>query len=165
MTPDRRPGGMPMTPAGQEEIETLDPLVRTLYIGGEKIEVAPLTIGQVGPVRRVLDPLLAELRGGTDQPEAEAIEVDLKAFVLAHTDEAVEIVALAIKRPFGDRWVAGLYIDDFIDLATAVFEVNLDFFTRRLAASLARVTARLEAAAGSISSANSSPPATSDGTS
>jgi len=165
-----------MTPAEKEEIEVLDPPQRTLYVAGEKITVTPLSIGQVGPVRRVLDPLLAELRG--DKPEGPdgepegpdtsaedtVIEFDLKDFVMRHTDEAVEIVAIAIsRRPLSRQWVAGLYIDDFIDLATAVFEVNLDFFNRRLVASLARLTARLQAAAGSISSASSSPPATTGG--
>ena len=149
-----------------EGIEVLDPPRRTLYVGGEQITVEPLSIGQVGPVQRVLNPLLAELRGAPEDPDAGAggtvLEFDLKQFVVAHTDEAVEIVAIAIGRP--KAWVARLYIDDFLDLATAVFEINLDFFNRRLVASLVRVTTRLQAAAGSMLSASSSGPATSAGT-
>jgi hypothetical protein len=153
-----------VTPA--EEIEVLDPPRRTVRIKGEEIAVEPLSIGQVGPVQRVLDPMLAELRGESADPEAgvgeSVIEFDLKQFIVRHTDEAIEIVAIAMERP--RVWVAHLYIDEFIELARAVFEVNLDFFNRRLVASVARLTARLQAAAGSISSGISSQPDTTAGT-
>jgi hypothetical protein len=141
-----------MTP--EAEIEVLDPPRRTLYLAGEEIAVAPLTIGQVGPVQRVLSPLLAELRAASGD---RALEFELQAFVLEHTDEAVAVAAIAIDRP--REWVARLFIDDFVELASAVFEINLNFFNRRLVASLERLTTRLQAAAGSISSPTSSPPA------
>lgn len=132
-----------------EEVDLLAPPRQTLKVNGEEIEVIPLTIGRVGAVMRALGPVV-------DEMQAEGF--DLVRFVSRHTGEAIGAVAAATDKPW--KWVSELPPDEFLELAGLLVEVNADFFSRQLEPSLKRVTARLQAAAGRISSADSSAPAT-----
>lgn len=53
----------------------------------------------------------------------------------------IEAVAIASRRP--NEWVAGLELDEAIRLAQAVFEVNADFFIRRLLPAITEAAGRI----------------------
>jgi hypothetical protein len=129
-----------------------EPLI--LVVGGETLEVTPLRIGELPAFARAVKPIAAHL---TLQPDWMLIlSEDGEALILA--------MALACRRQ--PEWLAALSLDEAIQVAEAVFEVNADFFIQRVVPQLQRVSQRLGSLKlGPIVSSDSSAPGTATATS
>ena len=81
-----------------------------------------------------------------------------------HGEALLDALALACRRP--REWVDGLDLDDALQLAAAVFEVNADFFVARVAPNVTRLSEKIGGRLdGSSASTGSSAPATATPTS
>jgi hypothetical protein len=129
-----------------------EPLI--LAVGGDQLEITPLRIGELPGFARAVKPIAAHL---TLQPDWMLIlGEDGEVLILA--------LALACRRP--PEWLAALSLDEAIQVAEAVFEVNADFFIQRVVPQLQRVSQRLGSLKlGPIVSSDSSAPATTTTTS
>jgi hypothetical protein len=129
-----------------------EPLI--LSVSGETLEVTPLRIGELPTFARAVKPIAAHL---STQPDW--------MLILAEDGEAlIQALAIACRRP--PEWLAALSLDEAIQVAEAVFEVNADFFIQRVVPQLQRVSQRLASLKlGPIISSDSSAPATATTTS
>ncbi len=148
------------------DLDTLIP-DRDLKIKGETVTVAPFFFGQWPKAIRLLRPLTESVRktgiaGFTEQGFVLASDWPLRLPQLI--DEAgealLEFVAFAVNKP--RDWFDTMGGDDGIALAKAVFEVNGDFFVKRIAPTLG---VAVLPATGAPLSPDSSQPATAGPTS
>ena len=98
----------------------LPPVPTSLVIGGESLELTPLKVGELPAFARAVQPVVDSL----------SVSNDWMALLAKHGEAVIAAVAIASRRPAA--WVAGLELDEAVRLADAVFEVNADFFIRRL---------------------------------
>ena len=109
----------------------LPPVPVTLVIGGERLELTPLKVGDVPAFARAIQPAAASLSASPDWLELLAL----------HGEAVVEAVAIASRSPL--EWVRDLELDDAVRLAEAVFEVNANFFIQRVLPSLTEAATRV----------------------
>lgn len=127
-----------------EELQRLEVPVTELTVGGEQLEVRPLTVGQLPAFMRAIRGI--ELLWT-------AAELDVAALVADHGEALIEAAAIATVRPA--EWVRGLGLDEFMQLVAAVLEINADFFVRRVLPGLTGVLERLTTVMAGVTS---SPP-------
>lgn len=118
------------------ELETLIPQPVEIEIGGEKLAIMPLTIGQLTRVMKALKPALADIQG----------EINLTLLAADHGETLLSAVSAATGKDVD--WLDTLQTDDFTRLAGKLIEVNADFFTRRLLPEITAATSRIEKATG-----------------
>ena len=109
----------------------LPPVPVTLVIGGERLDLTPLKVGDVPAFARALQPVVASLSASPDW----------LALLAEHGEAVIDAVAIASRRP--PEWVTNLALDDAVRLAEAVFEVNADFFIQRVLPSLTEAATRV----------------------
>ena len=114
----------------------LPPVPVTLVIGGERLELAPLKVGDVPAFARAVQPVAASLSASPDW----------LALLAEHGEAVIDAVAIASRRP--PEWVTNLALDDAVRLAEAVFEVNADFFIQRVLPSLTEAATRVSQTLG-----------------
>ena len=147
-----------------KDLEVLAPTGASVAYRGERLEITPLTVGQLPRLVRVARPVidavldLESLPGDNDG----ALLTLVMDMVERHGEAAFEAVAVATGRDLA--WIEGGDLAEFIALAKAVIEVNRDFFDRKLAPLLAgRAAGAVDAksnGAGPTSSSSSSTAAT-----
>ena len=115
----------------------LPPVPVTLVIGGERLELTPLKVGDVPAFARAVQPVAASLSASPDW----------LALLAEHGEAVIDAVAIASRRP--PEWVTNLALDDAVRLAEAVFEVNADFFIQRVLPSLTEAATRVSQSLGS----------------
>jgi len=115
-----------------DELSVLAPEGASIEYQGERLEVLPLTIGQIPPLVRkcrvVVDALM-----GMDGLETDSEEQQFRAvldIVGDQGEQVLEAVAIAIGKPAD--FVSKGSLEDFERLAMKVLEVNRDFFVQRL---------------------------------
>ena len=111
----------------------LPPIATSIVIADETIELAPIKIGELPAFSRAVQPIAAYLSASPDW---------LVLFA-EHGDTLIDALVIATRRP--REWIAALELDDTIRLASTAFEVNADFFIRRLLPSITEAAARIEA--------------------
>ena len=116
---------------GGDTFAALPPVPVTLVIGGERLELTPLKVGDVPAFARAVQPAAASLSASPDWLELLAL----------HGEAMIEAVAIASCRP--PEWVRDLELDDAVRLAEAVFEVNAGFFIQRVLPSLTEAATRV----------------------
>ena len=114
----------------------LPPVPVTLVIGGERLELTPLKVGDVPAFARAVQPVAASLSASPDW----------LALLAEHGEAVIDAVAIASRRP--PEWVTNLALDDAVRLAEAVFEVNADFFIQRVLPSLTEAATRVSQTLG-----------------
>jgi hypothetical protein len=130
-----------------QDLHVLCPEPRRVAAGGRTIEVTPIRVRELAAFARAVEPLAQALAQGPDLPR----------LLAEHTGAVIEAVAVGAR--VEAAWIEELGLDELIDLAEAVIEVNVDFFAHRLAPRLIRVAARVgETVAGSSSTPASAPP-------
>lgn len=132
------------------DFETFPPSPKVVTVAGTAVELTPIRLGELPRLLAAVRPIAADF-------SAEPDWLDLLA---RHGEAVLELLTLATRR---DRaWIEGLALDEAVTLACAVFEVNADFFVRRVAPSIAQASERLAPilSAGTTPSPGSSPPAT-----
>ncbi|AKJ30683.1 DUF6631 family protein [Caldimonas brevitalea] len=103
------------------DLEILVPPAQQLDIAGERLEIRPLVLGELPAVLKAVRPFAAQLAGGPDW----------LALFAEHGEALLQTLTLTARKP--REWVDQLAVDDALALAAAVFEVNADFFVRRVA--------------------------------
>jgi Family of unknown function (DUF6631) len=136
------------------DLDILNPAPAVVEIDGELLEITPLRVGELSAMLRAVSPFAEELVG----------EPDFLRLLAEHGDALITATAVASRRP--KEWVEGLVVDDAIRLATALFEVNADFFVHRVVPAVQQAAARLKVTpAGAMPSTGSSVPDTATPTS
>ena len=145
-----------MSPAGSVSRETpADDLeviessrIRIVNCRGERLEIRPLTIGQLPGFARSLGPVIEAVNRSLDKEVAIADIFSLEfvmRLVEEYTDHLVKAVSVAVRKDEG--WVGEVQADEFLELVTAILAVNTDFFVRRL---LPMLTGRIDALVGVV---------------
>jgi hypothetical protein len=116
---------------GNDMFAALPPVPLSIEIAGERIDLTPLKVGEVPAFARAVQPIAAGLSASPDW----------LALLADHGEAVIAAIAIATRRPV--VWVAGLDLDEAVRLAEAVFEVNADFFIRRLLPSVTQAAARI----------------------
>lgn len=115
---------------------------------GSTCLLSPITVAELPEFIDALAPLMS---GG--------YEIDPVALLGSHPRELIEAVRVGARMSADDMKTLG--VDDLIELATVIIEVNADFFVRRILPRLAGGMASLQATlAGLTSLTASSLPAT-----
>lgn len=121
-----------------EDLDILDPQPGVVQFRGERLEVRPLTIGQLPKFVRLARPIINAL---LDSPLDESSDVALIDVLLdmvdQHGDSAIAAAALVTAKPVA--WIEAGDPAEFVALAQTIFRVNRDFFTQKLAPLLGRV--------------------------
>lgn len=120
-----------------DELEVLEPSGTCVTCRGERIEVKPLTIGQLPRLVRRSRPAINAVLALEQIPDASDFAfIDLLLQLAESHGEAVyEGVGICVDR--SPEWMADLPPDEFLVLGRAVYEVNRDFFVQRLGPLLA----------------------------
>lgn len=116
---------------GNDTFVVLPPVPVFVEIAGERIDLSPLKVGEVPAFARAVQPIAASLSASPDW----------LALLADHGEAVIAAVAIAARRPVD--WVAGLDLDEAVQLAESVFEVNADFFIRRLLPRVTQAAARV----------------------
>jgi len=116
---------------GKDTFAALPPVPVSVDIAGEHLDLSPLKVGEVPAFARAVQPIAASLSASPDW----------LAILAEHGEAVIAAIAIATRRPVD--WVAGLDLDVAVRLAEAVFEVNADFFIRRLLPSVTQAAARI----------------------
>lgn len=132
------------------DFQTFPPVPRVVTVAGVAVELTPIRLGELPRILAVVHPMVADL----------SAEPDWLTLFATHGEAVLDLLALATRRE--RAWVNDLSLDDAVRLAAAVFEVNADFFVRRVAPSIAQAATRLAPmlSHGTTPSPDSSPPAT-----
>lgn len=103
------------------DLDVLVPQGQELELDGQRLTIRPLVVGELPAMLKAVRPFAEQLTG----------EPDWLALLCDHGDALLAALALASRQP--RDLVDALALDDAITLAAAVFEVNADFFVRRVA--------------------------------
>ncbi len=121
-----------------DQLETIyQPKALDVTVGGETISVKALTVGQIPAFARAIRPCAPALQGGG---------ADWLALLADHGDAMIDSVGIATGLDVEHLY--GLPPDEFVALASAVMEVNMDFFVRRLAPTVSAAAEKMIAASG-----------------
>lgn len=115
------------------ELDILVPQTQALDLAGRHLVISPLVIGDLPAMLKAVRPFIAQLQG----------EPDWLLLLCEHGQSLLSALALASRQP--RDWVDTLALDDAITLAAAVFEVNADFFVRRVAPKISDLAGSLNA--------------------
>ncbi|MCM2480204.1 hypothetical protein [Serpentinimonas maccroryi] len=127
------------------ELETLHPSPLQVRAGGRLIAITPIRVRELAAFTRAVQPIAAALAAGADLPT-----------LVAEQAQAV-IDATAVGARLEREFVDGLRLDELLDLAVAVLEVNLDFFAQRLLPRATAGSARLAERMNSLTGLASTP--------
>ncbi len=152
------------------DLDTLFPGREVALSTGEKIELAPFYFGQLPKAVKLLRPVTEAVRSagiagfdGANFSLANDWPLRLPQLMDEAGEALIEFVAFAANKP--RVWFDTLGSDDGIALAKAAFEVNGDFFVRKVAPMLGMSAKPKTATAGEPSPPDSSTPATAGPTS
>ena len=125
-------------PAADEAADELEAIastrVRTVPLLGDQVEVRPLTIGQLPEFARAVRPLTDDFNRLLKRKTFDAEQI--LTLIENKADDLRSAVAVAVRRDPDD--LAHAEIDQFTELAVAIFAVNADFFVKRLLPNLAK---------------------------
>ena len=115
------------------DLQVLAPLTSDVTVGGERLTLTPIVLGELPALLQAVQPFSQQLQG----------EPDWLALMCQHSDAILRALSIASRRP--REWIEALSIDDALSSAAAVFEVNADFFIERLVPTLQALAPRLRA--------------------
>ena len=147
------------------DLDVLYPAGKKVDAGGETVTVKPIKFGQLPQASRLIAPIIKQIaaafKAGEERTviDTAALFIDLMA---SSGDELLAALGFFIGKP--RAWFDELDNDEGLALLNAAFEVNADFFRRRVLPMFAQAVADLPSN-GATSSAPSSEPATDEATS
>ncbi|MBB2805928.1 hypothetical protein XarbCFBP7604_09700 [Xanthomonas arboricola] len=156
-----------------DDIDVITPPSRLITFRGEQLEVAPLTLAQIGPFMKATRPILGRVIIAASLVSAGAT-IEVAALMMDVIEQDADAFAKggAIVAGKPEAWVAGASLADAAALIEAVVELNEDFFGQRLPSLMRAAGKAIEAVGmtqaqpdGPISSTSSSPADTSGETS
>jgi hypothetical protein len=113
------------------DLDVLVPQPQVVDLAGQRLAISPLVLGELPAMLKAVQPFAQRLAG----------EPDWLALLSDHGDALLTGLAIASRQP--REWVDALALDDAITLAATVFEVNADFFVRRIAPKVGDLAQRL----------------------
>lgn len=122
------------------ELDTLLNVPTEIEVGGETLELAPMRFGQLAQAMKIVGSLAGKLAAGS---------VDLFELLAEESDRLMNLAALLTGKP--REWVEQLPADEAVTLLAGLYQVNADFFARRVGPAL---TQAINAAAASTTGAN-----------
>lgn len=116
------------------DLDTIEPdFLEVTLTSHPTVVVRPITVGQLPRFLKAIKPIIDSLaKEGTslsDLQEGE-LEVDMLALYVEHGERLNDAIAISTGLP--PKVVEALGLDEGILLAKAVWEVNADFFARRV---------------------------------
>jgi hypothetical protein len=116
-----------------DDFATFPPQPQSLEIAGDTLALTPIRVGEVPALLAAIKPIAQHLVNG---------DPDWLALLTEHSDAILDALAIATRRP--REWVEALSLDDAVQLATALFEVNVDFFVQRVVPAIQSAAARID---------------------
>ncbi len=116
-----------------DDFATFPPQPQSLEIAGDTLALTPIRVGEVPALLAAIKPIAPHLVNG---------DPDWLALLTEHGDAILDALAIATRRP--REWVEALSLDDAVQLATALFEVNVDFFVQRVVPAIQSAAARID---------------------
>jgi hypothetical protein len=113
------------------DFQTFPPVPRVVTVAGTALELTPIRLGELPRLLAAVRPIAADL----------SVEPDWLDLLARHGEAVLELLAITTRRE--RAWIEGLALDEAVTLATAVFEVNADFFVRRVAPAIQGAAQRL----------------------
>lgn len=129
------------------DLDVLVPQARLMEMAGQRLTISPLVVGELPAMLKAVRPFAEQLTG----------EPDWLALLCDHGDALLAALALASRQP--RDWVDALALDDAITLASAVFEVNADFFVRRVVPKVSNLAQSLNSQQKGLSAGSTLSPA------
>lgn len=124
----------------------------TVSISTGKLDITPVRIKELPAFTRAIEPFVQEIMAPGDN------DVDVAGLLIKNSEQVIDAVVIGTR--LSRAAIDALDVDDLVVLAGAVIEVNLDFFIRRVAPRMSRLTEALMArVAGANSSQSLSPEA------
>ncbi len=122
------------------DLEVLFP-ARQVRAGGEDVQLAPFTFGQIQKAAKLLHPVVAAVQSAgifSVRNETGDVQFRLVAdwplhiveLLAAGGSDLVAFVAFAVGKP--REWVESLSLDEGVVLTRAIFELNADFFVQKV---------------------------------
>ncbi|MCL4778916.1 MAG: hypothetical protein KJ049_01895 [Gammaproteobacteria bacterium] len=108
------------------DFQTFPPAPVVVQLSCGALELTPVRLGELPRLLTVVRPFA----------DAISAEPDWLALLAAHGNGVLELLALTTRRE--RAWIDDLSLDDAVQLAAAVFEVNADFFVHRVVPGIAR---------------------------
>jgi len=122
-------------------ISAVIPEYQSIVIADQEVIIRQIRIGQLPAVLRAVQPLSHMLM--------QAAPLDIKSMLMLYADDCLTLLQVLSGRP--RDWVDALEVDDAIALFSALLEVNLDFFVRRVLPLLPQVMGQLRGKADQLS--------------
>ena len=126
-----------------ETLEKIAPVPITIAVAGESLTISPIKTRELPRMLKAVKPIAAEI-----------MAEDVAGALLENADCLVEAVAIGARKP--RAWVDELDLDDLVLLASAVLEVNGDFFVRAVLPGARKAMDRVDKLIGQKSSTPSS---------
>jgi len=114
-----------------DPMAVLPPVPVEIRVADQTIALTPLVLGELPAFARAIQPFTTEL----------AVEPDWLRLLGSHGEAMIEAMAIASRQP--RAWIAGLALDEAICLGEALFEVNADFFIRRVVPKVGEAVSRI----------------------
>jgi hypothetical protein len=104
--------------------KTFPPVPVVVTLSGTTLELTPIRLGELPRLLAVVRPLVAEIGN----------EPDWMALLVTHGDAVLDLLAITSRR---ERvWINDLSLQEAVQLAATVFEVNVDFFVAHVVPSI-----------------------------
>ncbi len=116
------------------DFDAFPPTPLSLEIAGDALAITPIRVGEIPALLAAVRPFAHRL--------VEAAP-DWLTLLADNGDALITAISVASRRP--EEWIRRLAMDDAIRLATALVEVNADFFVQRVAPAIQHAAARINA--------------------
>lgn len=126
--------------------KTFPPAPVVVTLSGIALELTPIRLGELPRLMAVVRPLAEEITG----------DPDWMALLARHGDAVLDLLAITTRRE--RAWVNDLSLDDAVQLAAAVFEVNADFFVARIHPAIQGAAERLAPTRRRLPNSGGTPP-------
>jgi hypothetical protein len=113
------------------DFETFPPVPKAVTVAGTALELTPIRLGELPRLLAAVRPIAADI----------SVEPDWLDLLARHGEAVLDLLAITTRRE--RAWIEGLALDEAVTLATAVFEVNADFFVGRVVPAIQGAAQRL----------------------
>ena len=113
------------------DFQTFPPAPVVVQLSCGALELTPVRLGELPRLLAVVRPLAEEV---TSDP-------DWMALLGRHSDAVLDLLAITTRRE--RAWINDLSLEDAVQLAAAVFEVNADFFVAHVVPAIQGAAQRL----------------------
>lgn len=139
------------------DLEMMYPEGKTVVVQGESLVIKPYAFGQLAMVSKLARPVIsAMVDNGVFESSGDTLALagGIIRAMSEGGEDVLALVAYSIGKP--REWLDTIQIDEGVELARSIFEVNADFFKKRILPILPRAAANPEpetaASAGDTSS-------------